>query len=380
MDLEQLLAKHGFTPLMHAKGGMSVVYRAQSKKSGEQLAIKFAFVSDTPVVLQKEYGANLPLRGLQRVHVDYTSGGVVFISPSENLTFKSQLDDKGLALQRLIYERDTLRRLKIHKVDEAVRYRGQQFFLAGNYLLSALYMEYIQEGAPLSKWLDSPMDKKVKYKIIHNLGKALERLQGQRVMHRDLKPEHVIVNPDLSIRILDFGLSSVERYVPLPGDPEDVAVLLSEEIRQKGFFRGTLGYVPADELLSGCSTSAFDIFSYGMIAYETLTGNPPKQLGIKPQIEALWMTMCYNNDERQNLLGELYRQLCPEPLVMALGEAIHPIPEDRKYKPLMDVTGSLCGEQPYELTSPPDIVDPIAPTIEHRYQKFARLHEASLKP
>ncbi len=334
MELEQILRQNGWNAPLLAKGGMGEVYLGKHAKTKEPVAAKLELVQPKKVASHT---------GRHSVHVDYAGEGKILISSPQGLQV-CVLEDKGLTLQHLMGERDSLHRLSLQHVEEAVGYKGQQFFLVGGHLCSAMYMDYLAKGMPLNVLLMKPMNLERKYAILHSVGKAIQKMEAHKVVHKDIKPANVMVFPDNSVRLVDFGLSRVQEYQPLPGDPPDVAVLLNEKIRVPGSLTGTLGYCPTDEALYGKATTAVDTFSYGMIAHEVLTGLTPYFLRVQPWQEQLEHLIAYDEANQEEIVAEVRAASMPEMVALAVGECIHPEPRQRTYRFLMKVCGKLSQD------------------------------------
>lgn len=124
-----------------------------------------------------------------------------------------------------------------------------------------LVMEYV-EGKEIKGPL--PLDQVLKLAI--QLAGALEVAHRKGITHRDLKPANILMTKS-GVKVLDFGLARIE---PTP------EALAADETRasltQEGSIVGTLSYM-APEQLQGKSTDVrADIFSFGCVLYEMLTG------------------------------------------------------------------------------------------------------------
>jgi serine/threonine protein kinase len=89
------------------------------------------------------------------------------------------------------------------------------------------------------------------------------------IVHRDLKPENIFVTKDERVKILDFGLAKLTQ-----GDaatPDGATVTLEEQTRP-GQILGTVGYMSPEQVRGKAADHRADIFSFGAILYEMLTG------------------------------------------------------------------------------------------------------------
>lgn len=92
--------------------------------------------------------------------------------------------------------------------------------------------------------------------VLNGLGAAHEK----GILHRDLKPANVMVGPEGTVKLVDFGLATSRDGVTLT--PE-------------GFLVGTPAYMSPEQIRGERLTPASDVFSFGALAYEVLTGNRP---------------------------------------------------------------------------------------------------------
>ena len=94
---------------------------------------------------------------------------------------------------------------------------------------------------------------------------ALQFIHSREVMHRDLKPGNIVVSEDGVVRLIDFGMASVDMKCQRPK---------YTDLSKRGLAYGTLQY-RAPELLLGYKdyTKAVDIWSLGCILFEFITGN-----------------------------------------------------------------------------------------------------------
>jgi serine/threonine-protein kinase len=100
------------------------------------------------------------------------------------------------------------------------------------------------------------------------IGNAIAAAHAAGVVHRDLKPANILVRDDGQIRILDFGLAKVSR--PFSHGAETQAMSLFA-----GLTVGTMGYMAPEQARGEQVDERADIFSFGVILYQLLTGRLP---------------------------------------------------------------------------------------------------------
>lgn len=121
----------------------------------------------------------------------------------------------------------------------------------------AIVMEFV-EGFPLDRFA-SQLNFTQKAQLLREVARALSVAHERGMIHRDLKPDNVIVGPDMRPRLLDFGLS----------------LSLEEASSLIGGFEGTPLYASPEQVSGKPLTAASDVFSFGSLMFKVLTGRAP---------------------------------------------------------------------------------------------------------
>ncbi len=129
-----------------------------------------------------------------------------------------------------------------------------------------LIMEYIQGQDLIQLYEESgPLTMERALPIFVQIADALAAAHAMGIMHRDLKPDNIVIVPgehgDI-VKILDFGLAKMV-------EAEDDRITLPGEVF------GTPQYMSLEQCMGEKLTCATDIYSFGAVAYEALTGDPP---------------------------------------------------------------------------------------------------------
>ncbi|MGA9885001.1 MAG: protein kinase [Candidatus Acidiferrales bacterium] len=135
----------------------------------------------------------------------------------------------------------------------------------------ALVMELV-EGLTLADRIKSgpiPIDESLR--IAKQICEALEYAHERGIVHRDLKPANVKVTPDDAVKILDFGLAKA-----IEGDASSMDMsnspTLTHMATQAGILLGTAAYMSPEQAKAKPVDRRADIWSFGCVLYEMLTG------------------------------------------------------------------------------------------------------------
>jgi serine/threonine-protein kinase len=221
---EQRIAEGGIQPGMRfagryevkdilGVGGMGMVFRAMDGELGEMIAIKTLkqeFLSQDPTALER---------------------------------FKSEI-----RLARRISHRNVVR---THDLGEH----------AGVYYIT---MEYV-EGKSLKELIRARgrLPVNVALSVGKQLARALEVAHEQGIIHRDIKPQNMVVEPDGVLKVMDFGIA---RLAARPAE---------SGMTQAGAIIGTPEYMAPEQLSTPEVDHRVDIYAAGCVLYECVTGKPP---------------------------------------------------------------------------------------------------------
>jgi serine/threonine-protein kinase len=124
-----------------------------------------------------------------------------------------------------------------------------------------IVLEYVQ-GETLKQRIDRlgrlPVDEAVAYAI--EIGRGLAAAHARRLVHRDVKPQNVLIDSEGRAKVTDFGIARS---------------LESDGLTKTGRVLGTTDYVAPEQAMGHGVDSRSDIYSLGVLLYEMLTGEVP---------------------------------------------------------------------------------------------------------
>jgi serine/threonine-protein kinase len=143
----------------------------------------------------------------------------------------------------------------------------QIYDVGPNYLVMELIegptlVDRIKQGA-------IPLDEALT--IAHQIADALEAAHEKGIVHRDLKPANVKIKPDGLVKVLDFGLAKITEPSAPPDNPE-ISPTLTIEATRMGQILGTAAYMAPEQARGKAVDKRADIWAFGVVLYEMLTG------------------------------------------------------------------------------------------------------------
>ena len=137
-------------------------------------------------------------------------------------------------------------------------------------------MEYV-DGETLSGYIRRPerdLNKVLKY--LQSVAEALSKAHSVGIVHRDLKPDNIMISRDNHVKVLDFGLAKLIEPQPpsISTTSSEIATAPLGQLSTSGLVIGTAGYMSPEQAQGKTREidHRTDIFSFGCILYESLTG------------------------------------------------------------------------------------------------------------
>jgi len=151
---------------------------------------------------------------------------------------------------------------------------------------------------------------------------GLETAHEAGLVHRDVKPQNLLVTPGGTVKIADFGIARS---------------LDGTQLTQAGTVLGTAGYLAPEQAAGETVTAAADVYALGAVLYELLTGRPPYVADSLVELAAR---------QREGTIAPV-RELAPEVPAATEDAVMHALARDPEYRP--PSAEALAGE----LRTPP---------------------------
>ena len=205
-----------------SRGGMGIVYRALDVKLGREVAIK---VLPPELVADEERKRRFIQEAQAAAALKHPNIAVIYeIDESDGTTFIAMELIEGEKLTDLIQ----------------------------------------RERLPVARTLDLAIE----------VAGGLARAHEKAIVHRDLKPANIMMSEDGHAKIIDFGLAKL--LEPLGPVGSDVTTALRGET-ESGQLLGTISYMSPEQASGASVDHRSDIFSFGVVLQEILTGEHPFQ-------------------------------------------------------------------------------------------------------
>src|SRR5579864_5185300 len=127
-----------------------------------------------------------------------------------------------------------------------------------------LVMELVEGERP-----KGPLPEAIALNYARQIAAALEEAHGKGIIHRDLKPANIKITPDGTVKVLDFGLAKI---TDAPETQSENSPTLSMAATQSGVILGTAAYMSPEQARGKTVDKRADIWAFGVVFYEILTG------------------------------------------------------------------------------------------------------------
>ncbi len=235
--------------------------------TGEAQTVRMASATGTVAHAVQQVGITPGQRFAQRYEVKEVLGvggmGMVFKAVDSELgeviaikTLKQELlSQDATALERFKSEIRLARRIS-HRNVVRTHDLGES---AGVYYIT---MEYV-EGTTLKELVRrrGRLPVSATLTVAKQLCRALEVAHEQGVIHRDIKPQNMVVEPDGVLKVMDFGIARLAKR--------------QSGMTEQGMVVGTPEYMAPEQLMGQDIDARADIYAAGCVIYECLTGAPP---------------------------------------------------------------------------------------------------------
>src|SRR5690625_4088486 len=124
-----------------------------------------------------------------------------------------------------------------------------------------MVMEYV-EGLTLKEYIqqNSPIDIEETITIMKQITSAISHAHANNLIHRDIKPQNILINPNGQVKVTDFGIA---------------VALSATSLTQTNSILGSVHYLSPEQARGGMATKKSDIYSLGIVLFELLTGRLP---------------------------------------------------------------------------------------------------------
>ena len=207
-------------------------------------------------------------------------------------------------------------------------------------------MEYV-DGRTLAEMLQhGPLDFDQVHRFAHQIAEAVGRAHRAGIVHRDLKPRNIMVTNDGLVKVLDFGLAKITHAA----DADNAATQAA--LTRTGTTVGTLGYMSPEQAIGDAVDARSDVFSFGVILYEMLTGRLP--FSGKTMSDVLRQLHFAEPPSVESLRADI-----PSSLRSVVTKALQKKPEDR-FSNMSEVAGPLSSARPDPMTTVVQTPAPVA--------------------
>jgi Protein kinase domain/WD40-like Beta Propeller Repeat len=138
--------------------------------------------------------------------------------------------------------------------------------------VKALVLELVEGPTLADRIAQGPIPLDEAIPIARQIAEAVEAAHEQGIIHRDLKPANIKLRSDGTVKVLDFGLAKALDPLPTSIDASQSAAITSPAMTGMGVIMGTAAYMSAEQARGKAVDKRSDIWAFGCVLYEMLTG------------------------------------------------------------------------------------------------------------
>jgi serine/threonine protein kinase/Tol biopolymer transport system component len=161
--------------------------------------------------------------------------------------------------------------MTVHEVGEC---QGR-LFIAAEYVEGETLADLLRRG---------PLPAQEALRVGTQIAEALQAAHEKGVIHRDLKPANIKIKPDGAVKVLDFGLAKLTEELS-PGASSEDSPTVTQPATSPGVILGTPAYMSPEQARGIAVDKQADIWAFGAVLYEMLTGN--RAFGRKTKTDTL---------------------------------------------------------------------------------------------
>jgi serine/threonine protein kinase len=175
-------------------------------------------------------------------------------------------DELATAAARRRFQREAqmasaLNHPHILTVHDAAEFEGRQY----------LVTEFV-DGGTLKDWIRAERRTwRQVVELLTGVADGLAAAHAGGILHRDIKPQNILVAKNGYAKLADFGLAKLEQ----PSPPKDATETLTDANTRPGAIVGTVVYMSPEQASGRTFDARSDVFSFGIVLYEAISGRRP---------------------------------------------------------------------------------------------------------